>query len=67
MIRLEQSGVKASGKKTWQIVAEREHHGEKEDPCQKRKEKCSEKIRSDIEKSSGENIRESSVLQNDAE
>ena len=28
MIRLEQSGVKTSGEKTWQIGAEQEHHGE---------------------------------------
>ena len=28
MLRLEQSGVKESGEKTWRIGAEREHHGE---------------------------------------
>ena len=36
MIRLEQSGVKASGERTRQIGAEQEHNGEREDPCQKR-------------------------------
>ena len=33
MIRLEQSGVKASGEKTRQIGAEQEHHTEREEPC----------------------------------
>ena len=37
MITLEQSRVKASGGKTRQIGAELEHHGEREEPCQKRK------------------------------
>ena len=52
MIRLDQSGVKASGGKTRQIGAEREHCGEREYPCQNRKEKRSEKIRAENEKSS---------------
>ena len=67
MIRLEQNGVKASGEKTWQIGAEQEHHGEREEPCQNRKEKRSEKIRAESEKSIVEQIRESSVVQNDAD
>ena len=37
--RLEQSGVKASGEKTRQIGAEQEHHGEREEPCQKKERK----------------------------
>ena len=44
VIRLEQSTVKASGEKTRQIGAEREHPREREDLCQKRKENYSEKI-----------------------
>ena len=40
MIRLEQGGVKASGEKNWHIGAEQEHHGEREEPCQKRKNKA---------------------------
>ena len=67
MIRLEQSGVKDSGGKTWQIGAEQGHHGKREEPFQKRKEKCSEKIRAESEKISMEKSRESSVVQNDAE
>ena len=35
MIRLEQSGVRASGGKTLQIGVEREHHREREEQCQK--------------------------------
>ena len=66
MIRLEQNGVKASGEKTWQIGAEQEHHGEREEPCQNRKEKRSEKIRAESEKSIVEQIRESSVVQKNA-
>ena len=38
MIRLEQIQVKASGEKTCQIGAEQEHHGESQEPFQKRKE-----------------------------
>ena len=67
MIRLEQSGVKASGGKTWQIGAEQENHGEREEPCQKRKEKCSEKIRAESEKISVDQSRESSVVHTDVE
>ena len=67
MIILKQSGVKASDKKTWQIGAECEHHGEREEPFQKRKEKCSEKIRAESEKSSVDQSRASSVVQNDKE
>ena len=67
MLRLEQSGVKASGEKTRQIGAEREHHGEREEPCQKRKEKRSEKIRAQSEKSSAEQSGASSVVHKDAE
>ena len=62
MIRLEQSGMKASGGKTWQIGADRENHGEREKTCQKRKEKCSELIRAESEKSSVDQIRASSVV-----
>ena len=67
MIRLEQSGVKASDEKTCQIVAEQEQHREREEPFQNRKEKCSEKIRSQSEKNIVEQIRASSVVQNDVE
>ena len=67
MIRLEQSGVKASGEKTRMIGAEREHHGEREEPCQDRKEKCSENIRSKIKKSSVDQSGTSSVVQKNAE
>ena len=45
IIRLDQSRVKASEEKTRQIRVEQEHHGERGDPCQKRKEKCSDKVR----------------------
>ena len=54
-------------KKTRQIGAEREHHGEREELCQNRKENCSEKIRAEIEKSSVEQSGSSSVVQNDTE
>ena len=37
IIRLDQSGVKASGEKTRKVGVEREHHEKKEDPCQKKK------------------------------
>ena len=67
MIILEQSGVKASDEKTWLIIAEREPHRKIEDPCQKRKYKCSEKIRAESDKSSVEQIRSSSVVQKDTE
>ena len=59
---MEQSGVKASGEETWQIGAEREHRGDREDLCQKRKEKYSEKIRAEIDKSSVDQSRESIVV-----
>ena len=62
---MEQSGVKSSGKKTRQIRAEREHHGEREGPGQKRKEKCSDNIRAESEKSSLEHSRARSVVQKD--
>ena len=47
MIRLEQIVVTASGGKTWQIGEEQEHHTQREDLYQKRKENCSEKIRAE--------------------
>ena len=50
-----------------QIGAEQEHHGEREEQCQKRKEKCSENIRAECEKISVEQSVASSVLQNDTE
>ena len=50
-----------------QIGAEREYHGEREYPCQKREEKCSEKIREESKKSSVEHSGAISVVQNDAE
>ena len=62
MIILEMSGVKASGEKTWQIGAEQENNGEREELCQNRKEKCSEKIRTDIKKSVAEQSGASSVV-----
>ena len=49
-----------------QIGAKREHHGEREEPCQKRK-KFSEKIRAESEKISVEQSGASSVVQKDAE
>ena len=67
MIRLEQSGVNASGEKTWQIRAEQKHHGEREEPFQNRKEKRSKKIRVESEKSSVDQSGSSSVVQNDAD
>ena len=67
IIRLEQSGVKASGEKTWQIGAEQEIHGEREEPCQNKQENCSENIRADSEKSSVEQIVSRNVVQNDAD
>ena len=54
-------------KKTRQIRVEQEHHGERGDPFQKRKEKCSDKIRQDSEKISVEQSGASSVLQNNTE
>ena len=51
----------------WHIRADQEHHGEREETCQKRKENLSEKIRSESQKSSVEQSRSSSVVQNDAE
>ena len=62
MIRLEQIRVKTSGGKTRQIGAEREHHGERENPCQMRKEKRSKKIRAESEKSGVEHSGASSVV-----
>ena len=59
--------MKASGEKMRQIGAKQEHHGEIKDPCLKRKEKCSEKIRAESEKSSVEQSGSSSVVQNGAE
>ena len=67
MIILEQSQVKASGGKTRQIGAEQEHHREREDLQQKRKERCSENIRSESGKISVEQRGEISVVQNDVE
>ena len=51
----------------WHIGATREHHGEREEPCQKGREKRSENIRAESEKSSAEQSGASSVVQNDAE
>ena len=59
---MELSGVKASGEKTWQIGAEQENNGEREELCQKIKENCSEKIRWESEKSSAEQSGASSVV-----
>ena len=61
MIRLELSRVKASGEKMQQIGSEQEHHGYREETFQKRKEKCSEKIRAESDKSSVEQSTASSV------
>ena len=62
IIRLEQSGVKTSEKKTLQIKAEQEHHRAKEESCQERKENLSENIRSESEKSSAKNSGACSVV-----
>ena len=67
IIRLEQSGVKASGEKNWHIGAEIEHRRYREEPCQNRKENCSEKVRADSEKSCMEQIGASSVVHNNTE
>ena len=67
MIRLEQSGVKASGEGTRQIRADQEHHVEREELFQNRREKFSKNIRVESERSSVDHIGESSVVQNDAE
>ena len=67
MIILEQSGLKVSGEKTRQIGAERGHNGEREYPCQKRKEKWSEEIRAESEKISVEQSGARSVVQNNSE
>ena len=67
MIRLKQSGVNASAGKKWQIGAEREHYREREEQFQKRKEKCSEKIRVESGKISVEQSRYISVVKNNAE
>ena len=67
MIRLEQSGVKASGEKMQQIGAEQENHGEREETCQNIKEKCSEKIRAESEKISLEQSGTSSVVHNNTD
>ena len=67
MIRLDQSGVKASGEKTRQIGAEQGYHGESEEPCQNRKENCSEKIIAESDKSSVDQSGERSVVQNEIE
>ena len=44
VIRLEQSGVEAIGDKMRQIGADQEHHRDREETFQKRKEKFSENI-----------------------
>ena len=64
MIRLEQSGVKASGEKMGQIGEELEHHKEREEPCQKRREKRSQKIRAESEKISVDQSGASILLHN---
>ena len=59
--------MKASGEKMRQIGAEQEHHGERDEPFQNRREKCSENIRKESNKSSAEQIGLSSVVQSDVE
>ena len=53
--------------KTCQIRAEQEHHGEREEPFQKRKYNCSENIRVNSEKSNVEQSKTSSAEQNNLE
>ena len=50
-----------------QIGAEREHHREREEPLQNRKEKWINNIKEDSEKSGVEQRGANSVAQNDAE
>ena len=52
-------------RKTRQIRVEREHHREREDPCQKRKEERSEKVIADSEKISADLSGASNVVYND--
>ena len=59
--------MKENGENILQIGAEREHHGEREDQFQKRKEKRSEKIRAESEKNSVDKSEAISVVQKDAE
>ena len=54
-------------RKTWQIGEEQEHQGEIEELCQNRKEKCSDNIRAESERSSVEQIKASSLVQKNAE
>ena len=66
MIRLDQSGVEASGEKGG--ISERyKNITEREKPFQKRKENCSEKIRAESKKISADQSGARSVVQNDAE
>ena len=67
MNRLERIGVKASGEKMRQIGVEREHQGQREDPCQERSNNNIEKIGSESEKSSADQRKEISVVKNDKE
>ena len=59
--------MKESRGKTWQIGVDIEHHGEREESCQKRKERRSENIRADSEKSSVNQRGARSVEQNGAD
>ena len=67
MIRLEQSGVKASEEITRQIGAEQEHHEEREALFQEIREKHSERIRAESGKISEEQNVARSVVQNNTE
>ena len=50
-----------------QIRAEQEHHGEREEPCQNRKESRSEKIREESDKSSVDQSGSSIIVHNNVE
>ena len=67
VIRLDQSGVKASGEKKRQKREEREHHGMREVMCQNRKEQRSDRIIAESEKSSADQSGASSAVQNNTE
>ena len=54
-------------KKLFWRRAEQDHHGEREETCQKRKENCGENIRVEIEKISVEKSVASSVVHNDTD
>ena len=59
--------MKASEEIKRQIGAEREHHGEREELFQERREKRSERIRAESEKSSEEQSGASSVVKKNIE